>query len=223
MGAIIWQLNDCWPVASWASIDSLGRWKALHYAAKRFFAPVMLSVEERGELDQNPQINEFHPEPIERSARMCVANETPETFRGTVTWQLRTADGTAVRGGSAEIDVPAFTSLWLEKLTFEEAGLTDHYFTCALEQDGETVSRSTALFCAPKHFDFADPGLSVRADGGTVTVTAKGFARSVYIESDDPDLLLSDNFFDLSRESVTVKVLRGSAENVRVRSVYDIR
>ena len=223
MGAIIWQLNDCWPVASWASMDPLGRWKALHYAAKRFFAPVMLSVEERGELDQNPQINEFHPEPIERSARMCVANETPEAFRGTVTWQLRTADGTPVRCGSAEVAVPAFTSLWLEKLTFEEAGLTDHYFTCALERDGETVSRSTALFCAPKHFDFADPGLSVRADGSSVTVEAQGFARSVYIESDDPDLLLSDNFFDLSRESVTVKVLRGSAENARVRSVYDIR
>ncbi|MGN0977961.1 MAG: glycoside hydrolase family 2 protein, partial [Faecousia sp.] len=43
MGAIIWQLNDCWPVASWASIDYFGRWKALHYYAKRFFAPVLIS------------------------------------------------------------------------------------------------------------------------------------------------------------------------------------
>ena len=39
MGAVYWQLNDCWPVASWASIDYYGRWKALHYTAKRFFAP----------------------------------------------------------------------------------------------------------------------------------------------------------------------------------------
>ena len=48
MGAIYWQLNDCWPVASWASVDSFGRWKALHYAAKRFFSPVLLSACELG-------------------------------------------------------------------------------------------------------------------------------------------------------------------------------
>jgi beta-mannosidase len=48
MGAVYWQLNDCWPVASWASVDSLGRWKQLHYAAKRFFAPVLASIDRRG-------------------------------------------------------------------------------------------------------------------------------------------------------------------------------
>jgi beta-mannosidase len=47
-GTLIWQLNDCWPVASWASLDYFGRWKALHYAAKRFYAPLLLSVAEQG-------------------------------------------------------------------------------------------------------------------------------------------------------------------------------
>ena len=47
-GTIYWQLNDCWPVASWSSRDYFGRWKALHYAAKRFYAPLMLSVEDEG-------------------------------------------------------------------------------------------------------------------------------------------------------------------------------
>ena len=46
MGAVYWQINDCWPVISWSSIDYCGRWKALHYYAKRFFAPVMISCEE---------------------------------------------------------------------------------------------------------------------------------------------------------------------------------
>ena len=54
MGAVVWQLNDIWPVASWASIDYFGRWKALHYAEKRMFAPVLLSCEEEGELSQRP-------------------------------------------------------------------------------------------------------------------------------------------------------------------------
>jgi beta-mannosidase len=43
MGCLFWQYNDCWPVASWASVDYYGRWKALHYAARHFYAPVMVS------------------------------------------------------------------------------------------------------------------------------------------------------------------------------------
>ncbi len=57
MGTVIWQLNDCWPVASWSSIDYYGRWKALHYYAKRFFAPVLLSCEEEGILTQDTNPN----------------------------------------------------------------------------------------------------------------------------------------------------------------------
>jgi beta-galactosidase/beta-glucuronidase len=43
-GTVYWQTNDCWPVASWSSLDYFGRWKALHYAARRFYAPVLLSI-----------------------------------------------------------------------------------------------------------------------------------------------------------------------------------
>ncbi|MEJ2212228.1 MAG: glycoside hydrolase family 2 protein, partial [Anaerolineae bacterium] len=45
-GTLYWQLNDCWPVASWSSLDYYGRWKALHYAARRFYAPLLLSIED---------------------------------------------------------------------------------------------------------------------------------------------------------------------------------
>ena len=44
MGALYWQINDCWPVASWSSLEFGGRWKALQYEAKRFFAPALVSV-----------------------------------------------------------------------------------------------------------------------------------------------------------------------------------
>ena len=42
-GSLYWQLDDCWPVASWSSIDYYGRWKALQYFARKFFAPVLVS------------------------------------------------------------------------------------------------------------------------------------------------------------------------------------
>ena len=222
MGAIIWQLNDCWPVASWASIDSLGRWKALHYAAKRFFQPVMISIHEEGEITQNPQINEFYPEPIEKSAHMCVSNESMGPVAGRVTWALRDAKAQVIRGGECDVTVPPLSSVWLDKLLFPEAKLTENYFSCSFTVQGEIVSSSTALFCAPKHFRFQDPALTVQVEGDTVTVHASAFARQIRLTSEDPDLLLTDNFFDMNAGTRTVHVLRGSPAQMRAISVYDI-
>ena len=50
MGTLYWQLNDCWPGASWSSIDYNGNWKALHYAARIFFNPVLVSITEKDNL-----------------------------------------------------------------------------------------------------------------------------------------------------------------------------
>ncbi len=222
MGAIIWQLNDCWPVASWSSVDYYGRWKALHYAAKRFFAPVMISAEEEGELSQNPKINEYHPAPIERSVRLNVANETMQPVTGTVHWALRTPNGTIVREGSMEVTVPALSALWLDKMVFEDASITGHYVSFSFTVDGKIVSEGTAIFCAPKHFDFLDPQLTAERCGDEIIVKASAFARQVWIESDDPDMLLSDNAFDMNAGEKRITILRGEAENLRVRSVYSL-
>ena len=221
-GTIIWQLNDCWPVASWSSIDYYGRWKALHYAAKRFFAPLLLSCEERGEVDQNPHINEFHPAPIECGAHLCLSNESLREAEVSVRWSLRHADGTVVREGGWELVVPAQTSRWMEDLVFPEASVTGDYFSFALLSGGETVSSGTALFCAPKHFDFVNPNLRVRREGDEIIVTADALARSVEIASEDPDLLTDDNFFDMNPGEKRVRILRGAAEHPRVRSVFDM-
>lgn len=72
---VVWQLNDCWPVASWASIDYFGRWKALHYYEKRFFAPVLISCHEEGILSQNTNVN-AEPFGLKKSAHLNVSNET---------------------------------------------------------------------------------------------------------------------------------------------------
>ncbi|MDD3334563.1 MAG: glycoside hydrolase family 2 protein [Eubacteriales bacterium] len=222
MGAIIWQLNDCWPVASWSSIDYYGRWKALHYLAKRFFAPVMISAQEEGELTQNPQINEYHPAPIERSVRLNVANETREPVSGEVSWSLRTADGAVIRQGSQWLEVPALSSAWLDKLVFEEASITGHYVCFAFAVNGEVISSGTAVFCALKHFDFMDPQLSARVEKDEIVVSAHAFAKHVCVESEDADLLLSDNFFDMNPGEKRIRILRGSAKEVRLRSVYQL-
>lgn len=58
MGTLYWQLNDSWPVVSWSSIDYYGNWKALHYQAKRAFAPVLINpIQQNDSLTSNPQLS----------------------------------------------------------------------------------------------------------------------------------------------------------------------
>lgn len=222
MGAIIWQLNDIWPVASWASIDYYGRWKALHYAAKRFFAPVMISAEEEGELSQNPKINEYHPAPLEKSFRLNVCNETLRDVTGEVVWALRTPDGAIVRQNQQTLTIPAMSAKWLDKVDCADASLTGHYVSFAFVVDDVALSEGTCIFCAPKHFEFVDPRLTVETRGDTLVVTSHAYAKQVWLESEDADLLLDDNAFDMNPGTKVVRGVKGTAEKVRVRSVWDL-
>ncbi|MBQ8306062.1 MAG: glycoside hydrolase family 2 protein [Blautia sp.] len=103
MGTVVWQLNDIMPAASWSSIDYFGRWKALHYFEKRFFAPLLLSCEEESMISQDPNIN-AEPFRLKKSIRLCVSNETRKARTVQIRWQVRNADGSpaAFRTGQPE-------------------------------------------------------------------------------------------------------------------------
>ena len=223
MGTLFWQLNDIWPVASWASIDYFGRWKALQYAAKRFFAPLLLSCEETGTHTMRTNVNAQLPLlSVPREAHLNLSNEMREDQTVCVTWALRDPSGRVCREGRWEGTVPALSALWLDPLSFPEADLFSHYFSYTLLRDGEEVSSGTSLFCAPKHFRFIDPQLTLSRDGDHLTVSAQAYARMVEIVCEDGDVLLSDNYFDMNAGSRTVSILRGEGHTFRVRSVYDI-
>lgn len=221
MGAVIWQLNDCWPVASWSSIDYYGRWKALHYYAKRFFAPVLISCHEEGILSQNTNVNaEFSD--LKKSARLNVSNETRHEFRGQVHWSLRHSDASVIQEGTFDVCVPALSVVWLPEQDFSVYDTYSCYYAYALTDKADhIVGEGTVLFCAPKHFRFTDPKLEARLEGDEVIVTARNYARSVEIQC-GPDVVLEDNYFDMNAGERRIKVLRGQANTVSVRSVYDI-
>ena len=222
MGAVVWQLNDCWPVASWASIDYFGRWKALHYYEKRFFAPVLISCHEEGILSQNTNVN-AEPFDLKKTARLNVSNETLKPFTGKASWALRRPDASVIDSGSFEVNCPAMSAVWLPQQDFSDKATYDCYYSYALEDgQGNVVGEGTVLFCAPKHFHFADPQLEARIEGDEIVVTAKAYARSVELMA-GPDTLLSDNYFDMNAGTRRVKILRGNADSVKARSVYNIR
>ena len=223
MGAVIWQLNDCWPVASWAGIDYFGRWKALQYYARRFFAPVLVSCHEEGLVNQEDiSVNTEHIDP-RKTARLNVSNETMEAFAGRIDWSLRRPDASVIEEGRFDVAVPALDALWLPEQDFTKYGPYDCYYAYRLtDRAGHTVGEGSVLFCAPKHFRFQDPGLTVRLEGDEAVVTASAYARSVEVQC-GPDVLLEDNYFDMNGGERRVKILRGEAKDAAVRSVYDIR
>jgi len=222
MGAVVWQLNDCWPVASWASIDYFGRWKALHYYEKRFFAPVLISCHEEGILSQNTNVN-AEPFDLKKSAHLNVSNETMKEFRGTARWALRRPDASVIEEGSFDVVVPALSAQWLPEQDFSDRDTYGCYYSYALlDEEGNLVGDGSVLFCPPKHFRFEDPKLNAFVSGDEIIVTAEGFARSVEIQC-GADVLLEDNYFDMNGGTRAVKILRGQVDSVSVRSVYDIR
>ncbi len=222
MGAVVWQLNDCWPVASWSSIDYYGRWKALHYYEKRFFSPVLISCHEEGILSQNTDVNAegFTPE---KSAQLNVSNETFQHFCGTAVWTLRRPDASVIDEGKFPVKCAALSSVWLPKQDFSQHSTYDCYYSYELlDENSVSIGSGSVLFCAPKHFHFIDPKLRIRLDGHEIVVAAEAYARSVEITA-GADVLLEDNYFDLNGGERRIKILRGKAQKLKVRSVYDIR
>jgi beta-mannosidase len=221
MGTVYWQLNDCWPVASWASIDYYGRWKALQYYAKRFFAPVLISCEEEGYLDQCISVNDEIDE-LRKSIHLCVTNETMADKEFTVLWQLRDNSAKVLRSEKETVKVAALSAKWLDKVELPDIDIHSNYVSFQLmdAEEKEVLSEGTVLFCPPKHFEFADPKLSVSVNGDEITVSANSYAKSIQIKNENDDLILSDNYFDLNASRKTVKLLKGSAEGITVRSVF---
>lgn len=221
MGTVVWQLNDIWPVASWAGIDYYGRWKALHYAEKRFFAPVMISCEENGEMNERPYCI-MEKQEVEKSIRIHVANETMKQIDGEVHVTLCKKDGSVLWEKRDHISVPALSGIFFAKEEFPECDMFNEYICYEFIQKGQTVSYGTCLFTTPKHFKFDNPKLSYRLEKDRIIIKAESFAKNIEIEGMDGDVIFEDNYFDMSPGEREVSIVRGSAKTFRLRSVYDI-
>jgi len=219
-GIIYWQLNDCWPVASWSSLDYFLRWKALHYAARRFFAPVLLSIEDK---------------PTEQN--VYLTNETREPVEGSLRWSLETLDGKTLGTGEAPVMVAPFDAAAICLLDFSEK-LNDDLrrdaaFVAEFWQNDQLHTRQVAFFVPTKHLNLVEPGLStsLRFEQGQVCIqlTAKSMARLVELEFAGADVVFSDNYFDLpAGRSVTITAplpagwtLQQAQTALHVRSIYD--
>lgn len=221
MGAVYWQLNDCWPVISWSSIDYYLRWKALHYYAKRFFAPVMISCEEESWMTTAANMNRQHFN-YPKTIRLNVTNETLTDRKILVRYAVRDASAKVLKEEEKWIDVPSLSSVWLDKVDLPDLDVFNEYVSFEAVENGEVISQGTVIFSYPKYFHYQDPKHTFRVEGDEIVVTADCYAKSVEILNENEDMVLEDNYFDMNGGERRVKIISGKPENIRVRSVHSI-
>ncbi len=222
MGSLYWQIDDCWPVASWSSIDYTGRWKALQYYARRFYAPVLVSPhEEDGEV------------------RVVGVADGRAGFRGELTCSLLNFDGQVLWEDTRQVGFGTDSAEVLARYSKAEL-LRDRdprtvVFVVKLQRQGREVARNELFFVRPKELVLPDPDLrvavSAQDSGATVTVSAARFARAVFLDPGDTEGHFADNFFDLlPGESRTVSFeptgtfdAHQFRAQLRVRSLVDLK
>jgi beta-mannosidase len=178
MGAVYWQINDCWPVCSWSSIDSEGRWKALQYAARRFFAPVSVTLKPEG-----------------NGYAVHVANERREEFRGTTVCIIRDVKGTRLREEAYEVICPAMSSSRVGLILPEEGEALPIVQVVLKDDSGKIVSENEALYTLPKYYPFEKANIAVSCKGREISITADAFCLGVELQAGDARF--SDNWVSL--------------------------
>ena len=190
MGSIFWQLNDCWPVASWSSIDYYGRWKALQYYARRFYAPILVS-----------------PHVEEGSLKVYIVSDKVKAEPVTLRARLMDFDGKVLLEESHDVKVTPLASKiyldWpLKKLTDAGAADTSRVFVVAELSAGNALLSRNLVYLAPvKEVHLKPAQLKVETTGANgrykINVSSTVLARSVYLSFGDLDVQLSDNYFNL--------------------------
>jgi beta-mannosidase len=224
MGALYWQLNDCWPTSSWASLDYYERWKALHYLAKRFYAQVLASACEEGTKVS------FH-----------VTNETRAQVTGMLIWSLRNMRSEVLAQGGVQTTVDALSSKMIDERDFASWLDTvekqhNTYVEYSFVVEGEVVSQGSVQFVPAKFLQLAQPQIQLKLeeteDAFIVDVLSSAFAKFVELAFKDWDAVFSDNYFDLTggetkrvvllKSDLSVKATMAELEQqLTVRSLVD--
>ncbi|HEU4578624.1 MAG TPA: glycoside hydrolase family 2 protein [Polyangiaceae bacterium] len=213
-GSLYWQLDDCWPAASWSSIDYFGRWKALQYYARRFFAPVLVSVtEEQGRLRVYGISDRRAPTPARLALRLL-------DFEGNVFFEKVLDVSLGANSSQLQFEASAAEVLG-------DRARTRVVFAAELFEGGQRSSRSLFYFAKARELELPDPELrlergAARAEGTSLELRARRLARAVWLSSPGSDGHFSDNYFDLlPGEQRSLEYEGPPAAQIVVRSLLD--
>jgi beta-mannosidase len=187
MGSLYWQLDDCWPVASWSSIDYFGRWKALQYYAKRFYSPVLLS-----------------PHVDAENLNFYVVSDLTQSTKALLNVELWDLEGNKLVVFQRDVAVAplqnrSYFSVPVSNL-LSNRDSKNLMIYCELIVDGKVVSNNEYFFEPFKALALPMAQINFEAarvrNGYKITLTTDKLAKAVYL-STKTDGFFSDNYFDL--------------------------
>ncbi|HEX3184819.1 MAG TPA: glycoside hydrolase family 2 protein [Pyrinomonadaceae bacterium] len=222
MGALYWQINDCWPVASWSSIDYFGRWKALQYYAKRFYSDLLIS-----------------PTVHDGDLQLYVVSDRVNAVPAKITVTVMSFDGSTLKTLERDVTIAPLTSRsYFDAKVSELLEGQDQkrvFLYAELLVNGKAVSSHDHFFAPFKELAISKPTITPEVIAAKergkfrVKLSADKFAKAVYLAVPDHDGFFSDNYFNLapgremvvdfrSREPMTVEEFR---KRLQIRSVFD--
>jgi beta-mannosidase len=188
MGALYWQIDDCWPVASWSSIDYYGNWKALHYYAKKFYAPILVSPYVTGD-----------------SVNVYVVSDRPSPVAAEITAALMKFDGQLLKEANKNIWVRPLASknyLVINKAEWLAGQDSSEVFLFVeLKGEGKTLSSNTVFFEPAKKLNLPKPDIDVTVaksrEGVTISLQSGKLAKNAFLSADSFEGFFTDNYFNL--------------------------
>ena len=215
MGTLYWQLNDCWPTMSWATVDYHNRWKASHYAVKKAFEEVIVSSAIEGD-DVNTYVVSDRLEPFEAEIKISLMD-----FKGNVLWTE-----------TEKVNIQANTSNLIHSVLESNLPAGNRpgsiVMVTDLTVDGEEVATNNFYFAAPKYLDLppSDIWFSLkRIDGGyELELFSDVLERKIFVDITGGKGTFSDNYFDLlpGREKtikITTNLILDPAEDISIVSL----
>jgi beta-mannosidase len=188
MGSLFWQLDDCWPVASWSSIDYTGRWKALQYYAHRFYNDLLVSPrEDNGNLGFYIVSDRLQPTAVQLQVSLL-------DFEGRRLWTDQQAIVVTARSSKSYLNIP------INQLLSGKDPKRVFLFADLLV-DGQSISRNEYFFQPYKDLLLPRPRIGsevVRTPAGfRITLSSDKLARDVYLSAPNDTGFFVDNYFDL--------------------------
>ena len=184
MGTLFWQLNDCWPVVSWSSIDYYGRWKALQYYSRRAYAPVLVS----------PYLAE------DGTVSVKVVSDRIEEFNGTLETYVMGFDGNIIKQTDVRCYVNAEGTKDVFRIESHELD-GDTFLYVRLVEDGILVSENIFFNRYPDEYARLKPNIRIEAvktdDGIEMILSTDKLARCLYLYTDNENDFFEDNYIDL--------------------------
>lgn len=193
MGSMYWQINDCWPTISWASIDYYGYWKATHYQARDSYQKYIISP-----VDEEENINVY------------VVSDDLKDQQATIQVELRSFLGDSLFSMQKEVVLKGNKSTIHHHITLEEIeqkllkfNKNEVYLKCQLSINGQMMDDEYFFFTRTKDLSLPKANLNLQLVSKNnkkgIEVTTDAFAEHVYLYHPTQGINFSDNFFHLEK------------------------